>query len=391
MRDYIQSLIIKYVNHAITIDELDILIEALENPLHSEDFYHYVIINYATELHMSSYNIENAKKELLSKIKEDKKAIKQKRIRGILSKIAASILLILGVVYMFNTQLFKNTITDNENITTIEGSENAITLELDNGDVKIITEKGEETILNKDGIIISKRKGTELLYERDVLAISLSYNTLTIPYGKKFQLTLSDGTQVHLNAGSSLKYPTSFIEGMKREVYLQGEAYFDVTADKNHPFIVHTGEVYTNVLGTSFNVSYYPEDIHISMVLVEGAIVLENAQNKSIITTIHPGEKAAWDKTRKNVSVSDVDTKLYTEWRHGHLRFKSTPFRNIKRMLERNFNIKIENQYSILDNQIYTASFFSDESIEDILGFFKEDTNFNFIRKDDVILITPPK
>lgn len=391
MRDYIQSLIIKYVNHAITIDELDILVDALDDPLYSEDFYHYVIINYAADLHMSSYNIENAKKELLNKIKKDKKAIKQKRIRGILGKIAASVLLILGVVYMYNMQFFKYGATDTKNTIITGGSENVITLQLDNGDVKIITEEGEETILTNDGAIISKRNGAELLYERDVLTTSLSYNTLTIPYGKKFQLTLSDGTQVHLNAGSSLKYPTSFIEGMKREVYLQGEAYFDVTADKNHPFIVSTGEVDTRVLGTSFNVSYYPEDIHISMVLVEGAIVLEDAKNKSIITSILPGEKAAWDKTRKNVSVSDVDTKLYTEWRHGNLRFKSAPFRNIKRMLERNFNVKIENQYSILDNQIYTASFFSDESIEDILGFFQEDTNFNFIRKDDVILITPPK
>lgn len=387
MQDYIETLIIKYLNHAITIDELDILIDTLEDPLYSEDFYHFIIINYAIELHMSSYNTENAKKKLLDKIKEDKRVMKQQRIRSMLGKIAASLLLILGVVYIFNTQFFKNdtgTITSKEN-------KDVITLQLDNGDVKIITEEGEETILNKEGNVISKRNGAALSYVRDVLATTISYNTLTIPYGKKFQLTLSDGTQVHLNSGSSLRYPTSFIEEMKREVYLQGEAYFDVTSDKNHPFIVNTGEVHTKVLGTSFNVSYYPEDIHISMVLVEGAIVLESTQNESIITSIRPGEKATWDKTRKNVSVSDVDTKLYTEWRYGNMRFKSAPFRNIKLMLERNFNVKINNQYSILDDQVYTASFFSDESIEDILGFFKEDTDFDFIRKDDLIIITPPK
>ncbi len=387
MQDYIESLIIKYLNHAITIDELDILINTLEDPLYSEEFYHFITINYAIELHMSSYNTENAKKKLLNKIKEDKRVIKQQRIRSMLGKIAASILLILGVIYIFNTQFFEN---DTVTITT-KDNKDVITLQLDNGDVKIITEEGEETILNKEGDVISKRNGAALTYEKDALATTVSYNTLTIPYGKKFQLTLSDGTQVHLNSGSSLRYPTSFIEGMKREVYLQGEAYFDVTSDKNHPFIVNTGEVYTKVLGTSFNVSYYPEDIHISMVLVEGVIVLESTQNKSIITSIRPGEKATWDKTRKNVSVSDVDTKLYTEWRYGNMRFKSAPFRNIKLMLERNFNIKIDNQYSILDDQIYTASFFSDESIEDILGFFKEDTDFNFIRKDDLIIITPPK
>src|SRR5690606_36367432 len=100
----------------------------------------------------------------------------------------------------------------------------------------------------------------------------LAYNTLKIPFGKKFRLQLSDGTMVHINSGSTLKYPIKFIAGENRQVYLDGEAFFDVAKDKKHPFIVNADNLNVRVLGTHFNVSNYPEDAVTDVVLVEGSV-----------------------------------------------------------------------------------------------------------------------
>ncbi|MFR7808806.1 MAG: FecR family protein [Butyricimonas faecihominis] len=95
------------------------------------------------------------------------------------------------------------------------------------------------------------------------------YYTINIPYGAEYNLVLSDGSKIYLNAGSTLRYPDQFI-GDKREVFLTGEAYFEVKSDSLHPFIVHASDVAIRVLGTSFNVNAYAEGTWVKTTLVEG-------------------------------------------------------------------------------------------------------------------------
>jgi ferric-dicitrate binding protein FerR (iron transport regulator) len=102
---------------------------------------------------------------------------------------------------------------------------------------------------------------------------NLVYNTLTTPNGKKFQVVLSDGTTVHLNAGSSFKYPEHFIDSGNRQVYLlEGRLILKLLKTQRHPFVVNTNAFNVRVLGTEFNISSYPEDA-INTVLIEGAVV----------------------------------------------------------------------------------------------------------------------
>ena len=180
-----------------------------------------------------------------------------------------------------------------------------------------------------------------------------------------------------------------FLKGEERKVYLKGEAYFDVTTDETRPFIVNADEMNIRVLGTQFNLSYYPEDEDISTVLVEGAVVLykEGADiNTNTSSQLVPGQRAAWNKTSNTMTINEVDTNIYTAWKDGYLLFKASPFSNIKSKLERHFNITIEDRSGRLKNQIYTATF-RNETIMEILEAFKEDIPFEFIQEGSKITI----
>ena len=146
--------------------------------------------------------------------------------------------------------------------------ENVITLKLGNGNIKIISEDGATTVVDSDGNQIGTQQGTRLIYKNDISIEKLTYNTLTVPYGKRFDIVLSDGTHVFLNSGTSFTYPIEFIKGKSREVFLDGEAYFDVVKNSENPFIVNTGALSVRVLGTKFNLSSYAEDEFINTTLV---------------------------------------------------------------------------------------------------------------------------
>ncbi|MDX1784432.1 MAG: FecR domain-containing protein, partial [Aequorivita vladivostokensis] len=274
---------------------------------------------------------------------------------------------------------------------SIENDPNSgvITLQLDNGTIETISENGERKITTTNGNLVASQQGNTLQYTAAEDQNKLVYNTLNIPFGRQLDLVLSDGTKVKLNSGSSIKYPVRFLKGQDRKVFLKGEAYFDVTTDMAHPFIVNADEMNIRVLGTQFNLSFYPEDEDISTVLVEGAVVLykEGADiNINSSSQLVPGQMAAWNKINNTMTIKEVDTNIYTAWKDGYLLFKASPFYSIRSKLERHFNITIEDKSGRLANQIYTATF-RNETIGEILEAFKEDTHFEYIHEGSKITI----
>lgn len=326
--------------------------------------------------------------------KTDSNHLRIKRIlKSNLFKYAAIFLIAFGLGYVFNINLFENNINlDNVIVETNPKNSKEITLSLSNGNVEVISENGERKVYNVNGKVVGVQKGNQLNYtnNKNKQLAKLVYNELTIPYGKRFDLVLSDGTKVKLNAGTSIKYPVQFIKGKDRKVFIKGEAYFDVKKDKNHPFIVNANNINVEVLGTEFNMSFYPEDQNINTVLVEGSVKLyqndkRNLENETV--TLSPGYKAAWSKDQKKMSLLKVDVSLYTAWKDGDLLFKNTPFSNIIKKLERKFNVTIDNKYAFLNQQIYTASFLNNETIESILEYFSEETSFKYTRENNKITI----
>ena len=316
-------------------------------------------------------------------ISKKKKFLKRKQ-KSQFFKIAASVLIVFGVYYL-SSEITLTTAPLTES--TIDP--NAITLTLDDGSKQLISENGIKKIINDQGNIVGEQIGNELNYSNSVKSDKLIYNELTIPYGKRFDLILSDGTKIKLNAGSYIKYPVRFLKGKNRRVTVKGEAFFDVTTDKQHPFIVNLNEIEVQVLGTQFNISFYPEDKNISTVLIEGSVALYTEKTTQK-TKLSPGQKASWDKTKKVININEVDTQVHTAWKDGVLLFKNISFSDIRKKLQRHFNVSIQNEFIQLDNQIYTASFSSDESIENILEYFNEDTPFESRIKNDKIIISKP-
>lgn len=257
----------------------------------------------------------------------------------------------------------------------IDIPEDAITLELENGDIRIIDENGIVKVHDAKGKVVGKQEGGSLIYSGSSEKEELAFNTLTIPYGRTFQLELSDGTIAHLNAGSSVRYPIQFLEGMERQIFVTGEAYLDVAEDKQHPFIVNAKELNVRVLGTEFNVSAYPEDETTEIVLVEGSVslytdneVYENGKN----TLLESGYKASFDKTNESIAKEAVSTGIYTSWRNGELVFRDMTFENILKKLERRYDVTITNDNMQLSREKFQASFGELPPIEMVLDELKE-------------------
>ncbi|MGW9685326.1 FecR family protein [Flagellimonas sp. 2504JD1-5] len=335
-------------------------------------------------------NPQELKEKMLGRLTQNvqKKTAKNLKLRqissGLFLKYAASVAIIVGAVYMI--------LSDREMGLSGEihgNTSDAIVLKRDDGNVDVIAENDQKKIMDSKGNVVGFQKGNTIAYEQQkAQSKELIYNELTVPLGKKFDLVLSDGTQVKVNAGSTIKYPIQFIEGESRQVEVWGEAYFDVTKDENHPFLVNANNIQVKVLGTKFNVSSYPEDDAINTVLVEGSVQLfdsenNNAQNSFVIA---PNQKASWNKEMGKMTIEEVDTSIYTSWINGRIVFKNTPFKNIRKKLERRYNVVIVNHNASLDEKFYNASF-DIETIHQVMEAFRENYDIDYTITNNQIII----
>jgi hypothetical protein len=329
-------------------------------------------------LYVESMDAEKGWGELKEKINLKKKTvvINWKNI----FQYAAVFVGLLSLVYVFQYK------TPAQTKTVIP--DDAIQLVLENGDIQILSPNGKQQIIKKNGEVVASQKENEISYRSAKSMDKLVYNEIKIPYGKTFVITLSDGTMVNMNAGSSLKYPVQFIKGHNREVVLEGEAFFDVTKDKKHPFIVKTRGVDVRVLGTKFNVSSYKEDAEINTVLVEGSVSLSTEATPNEKAMLVPGEKGTWNNQKSTIAVEKVDTRIYTEWMSGEIVFRKTAFRDIIIKLERSYNVTIENNKKELLDKKFNASFNKNiESIEVVLEAMSKIQNFSYKKEGKLIKI----
>ena len=161
-------------------------------------------------------------------------------------------------------------------------------------------------------------------------------NTVQTFTGMEYMLTLSDGTKVFLNAETKLSFPTRFT-GERREVELEGEAYFEVSKDAVHPFIVKTGKVDVRVLGTSFNVRSYNNENDVATTLVSGKVVVSDGKASE---EIQPGEQAIYMKETGKMEIKNVDVSLYTAWHGGKFIFKNETLEEMLSYLSRWYGFK---------------------------------------------------
>ncbi|MCR8668009.1 DUF4974 domain-containing protein [Aestuariibaculum sp. M13] len=380
-KHYIAEIIYKSITHTLSDSEEIILNEWLTDKEHFELYQRITNSDYIQSKLAIYQKIDTNKiyHSLEKRLVESDKKERRLKIKKIL-RYAALVIILLGIGVIYNTGYFNSQpqlVFPNEKIT----------LQLENGDVKVINEDGSSTVTNSKGEIVGSQTGTQLVYTDENNQDKLVYNTLTVPYGKRFEIQLSDGTVVNLNAGTSLKYPVKFIKGKQRTVFLKGEAFFNVAKDKTHPFIVNSDGLDVQVLGTQFNMSSYPEDVNTDVVLLEGSVYLTAVKDKGNSAILEPGFKGSINKfSQDKIEKKPVITSIYTAWIDGELVFRNITFKDMLKRMERHYNIEIVNNNSELKEEKFNASF-RKEPIEKILEYFKITYGINYEIKDNKILI----
>jgi ferric-dicitrate binding protein FerR (iron transport regulator) len=200
---------------------------------------------------------------------------------------------------------------------------------------------------------------------------------------------LADGSSVILSAGSRLNYPSSFDGMRKREVYLEGQAFFDIQHNDGKPFIVHTGDVTTTVLGTAFNVRAMPGESNITVTVNRGKVKVANKQ--TTLGVITPRQQITFDKQRVTSNMQLVKTDSYMEWKDETLLFDNLTIAEAAKLLEEKFRTDIVISDQSLSSQRFTASFPKNESLEEALNSICVFNRVHYSYNDDRSQITITK
>ncbi len=175
------------------------------------------------------------------------------------------------------------------------------------------------------------------------LPTAVEWRTVENPKGRKSKVTLPDGTRVNLNYASKLTFPKAF-EGQVREVELVGEAFFDVVPNDTMPFLVRTGELTTEVLGTSFNIRFFDGETETDISLVSGKVKVNHVKDKRspTATELSPGEQFSYDRNSGKAVTTNFDVEKITAWKEGTIIFEDTGFKEFIDQLENWYGVNFQ-------------------------------------------------
>ena len=234
-----------------------------------------------------------------------------------------------------------------------------VDLEKDNSKIAL---SGDQKITIEDEKVIDLNK-TSHPDESKMLEV-------VVPFGKKSQMTLEDGTKVWLNAGSRIAFPTKF-KGNKREVFLEGEGYFEVAHNQELPFYVNTGEIAIKVLGTKFNVSAYESDKLIETVLIEGKVAISERSALAFIKSesiLMPNQKASYDRNDHSIAINnepDIDCTI--AWTEGWFKFNRQSINDVLNKLQRYYNVQFVFTPEFPAEDLITGKLYLKDSIEQVM------------------------
>ncbi len=198
------------------------------------------------------------------------------------------------------------------------------------------------TFYNHAGVAIKKHDDGALSYDVDAGTVlegkgTVPTNTIAIPRGGQYRLTLPDGSTVRLNSGSTLVYPVAFT-GRERSVILTGEAYFEISKDRDRPFRVKAGDTEVQVTGTHFNITAYPDEEQVTTTLVEGGVDIVKQGQKA---TLRPGQQAISRHDDGPIQVGTADTDYALAWLEGHFVFENQDIKTIMQNIARWYDVDV--------------------------------------------------
>ncbi len=252
---------------------------------------------------------------------------------------------------------------------------NGKTITLDSTAPAVQNNNGSLVKLKEDGIVYQAETGRTANVQQ--------FDSLFVPRGNKIHITLADGTGVWVNADSKLVYPASF-GSATREVWVEGEAFFDVAQHPKQPFVVHAKDVAVNVLGTSFNVNTY--DANIRTTLTSGKISASASRQRVVLT---PGQQASYNIGSGILLQLEVDTRIFTSWKDGDVYFEEADLATIVRSLGRSFDYDFEFEDPSLEKLSFTLDMRNPTNIRQVLDYLSlTNQKIKFQIKNRTVLIS---
>jgi hypothetical protein len=331
-------------------------------------------------------SLEDRIDEIWNRIMQINKTGQRKFKRIILFRrmaVACSIVFIVGGSFWGYTKFQEN--NSNQTITTFikakrlhtEQSDDQIQLLSGKKLVKIdgIQAKVE---YNLDGNILINKQVVNLDNQKKSPSKEASkYNELRVPYGKRAHLTLSDGTSIWVNTGTTIIYPVVFAED-RREIFIEGEIYAEIHQDKNRPFCIKTEKVNVKVLGTILNVTAYKEDGNTNVVLVSGSVDVKPKNGKS--TVMQPLQMFTYSNEISTLTTVNVENHI--SWHKGMYVFRNEPIEAILLRLARYYNVTVE--LPSISPEVYCSGKLElREDFESILNGLTEIISMNYGIKDN--------
>lgn len=269
--------------------------------------------------------------------KSSHKARSTKLIR--ISSVAAAVLALVVIgVYLFTSSTGNNPSMITSSANDIEPGKFGATLTLANGKKLRLKDAIKGELAKEAGIIITKSAEGSLIYElKGSSSASNKTNTLSTARGETYQLRLPDGTSVWLNSASSLTYHSSLYKNGLRRVKLEGEAYFEVFKDEEHPFIVNSAGQEVRVLGTHFNINSYTDEPLVKTTLLEGAVKVTGTGGA--YQTIKPGEESLLSGGILKVLPANVEEAM--AWKNGYFRFNDENIKSVMRKISRWYDVEV--------------------------------------------------
>lgn len=294
---------------------------------------------------------------------------------------AAVVLLALGsVIYLYSggKSLFHKERTYASD--AAPGSNKAI-LVLANGQKISLSDIHNGDVAKEAGLSITKTADGQLVYnivddKSGGATKEDTFNTIETPKGGVWQIKLPDGSSVWLNAASSLTYPLSFAKGKKRMVELKGEAYFEVSKDKDHPFVVKTAKQEVEVLGTSFNINSYADESEVKTTLLEGSVRVMPYLAGQQPDVLKPGEQAILNE--RGMNIKEVDAEEAIDWKNGYFMFNNERQENIMRKIARWYNVQVEYADASAKDVMYYGSISRFENVSKVLRKFEQTGEVRF-------------
>ncbi|WP_421918822.1 FecR family protein [Marinifilum sp.] len=333
------------------------------------------------DAYVESLNKKAAWEKVQQEIKPERKVIRLKEWN---LRIAAA--LVIGILIASLVHISTKDIEMGQELAEIKiepGSSKAV-LQLHNGETIQLENVKNDSILEKDGTLISNQKGKLAYALVNANNEKILYNQVKVPVGGEYQLALADGTKVWLNSDSEIKYPVQFNQAI-RKVWIAGEVYFEVAHKKQMPFIVDAKGVEVQVLGTEFNIEAYHDQNTVTTSLVEGSVSLRKG-NESV--TIQPNQQAIIADNERQFAIRNVDAIAYALWKDGIFYFKEASLATIMEKLERWYNVKVFFMNQSVANKRFSVEVKRYEDINKILDILSRTEKVNFKIKSNIITVT---